>query len=319
MQVIRLLVLGTLVSGVACSENARAGNGILHRIFCGRPKCCTQPCMPRPSCTAQVATPCNVHQAAGGQGVDADASHVEVDGDAANPVDDKGPDFVALAKQLTEAKTVTMSVMPFMSITTKDESKTWIQPMSRSELAFMAPHHYRDTRYARGRVSMVQIVDAKKNQTLMLQVAAKKAMKPAQPINVYDTSEANPLAAVGKMLAEKEPEFVESRDLQDRSIEVYRYIREPRKTSLDLWIDSKTGALFAVSDPGSDHMDLSTRLRAADAPPRREHGKRRMAGMLRRDIQLDPKLDEELFSLEVPEGYELVEAPQLPGGPINPQ
>ena len=64
---------------------------------------------------------------------------------------------------------------------------------------------------------------------------------------------------------------------------------------------------------------MSQLIRAANAPARRERGKGRMAGLVRRDIRINEPLDAELFTLEVPEGYEVMEAPALPGGPINPQ
>ena len=166
---------------------------------------------------------------------------------------------------------------------------------------------------------MVQIVDAKNDQSLMLQVPVKKAIRMDSTINVYGTEEPNPLAALGRMFAEKPPDFIKTREVNGRSVDVYRYIREPRKTTLDVWIDSKSGSLFAISDPGSDQLDISQLIRAADAPARRERGRGQRAGVVRSDIRINEPLDAELFILDVPEGYELMEAPALPGGPINPQ
>jgi hypothetical protein len=233
--------------------------------------------------------------------------------------DDDGVDFSTIAEQLAQAETITMTVTPYLSHSTRDGSRTWIQSMGRSELAFRAPHFYRDTRFRRGVPFMVQIVDAKNEQSLMLQIPVKKAIQMDSAINVYGTEEPNPLAALGRMFAEQPPKFIETREVDGRSVEVYRYIREPRKTTLDVWIDSKSGSLFAISDPGSDQLDLSQLIRVVDAPPRRERGRGRMAGFVRSDIQINEPLDAELFTQEVPEGYELMEAPALPGGPINPQ
>ena len=143
-----------------------------------------------------------------------------------------------------------------------------------------------------------------------------KAIKMDSTISVYGTDEANPLAALGRMFAEKPPEFIGTREINGRSVEVYRYVREPRRTMLDVWIDSRSGSLFAIRDPGSDQLDMSQLIRAADAPARRERGRGRMAGAVRSDIRINEPLNGELFKLEVPESYQWIKAPALPGGPL---
>ena len=67
--------------------------------------------------------------------------------------------------------------------------------------------------------------------TVTARVAVKKAIKMDSTINVYGTEEPNPLAALGRMFAEKPPRFIEAREVNGRSVEVYRYIREPRNTT----------------------------------------------------------------------------------------
>ena len=305
-----LLVLS--VTYIASAAHVYAGHGILSRLFRGRqvctaPRSCVQPCLQKDANCVPI-----VEHAVPSE------EHVVHESDSVS-TDEESVDFPAIAEQLVQAETVTMTVTPYMSFSTRDETRTWIQSMGRSQLAFRTPHFYRDTRFRRGLPFMVQIVDAKSEQSLMLQVPVKKAIKMDSAINVYGTDEPNPLAALGRMFAEKPPEFIETREVNGRSVDVYRYIREPRKTTLDIWIDSKSGSLFAISDPGSDQLDISKVTRAADAPAGRDRGRGQRAGVVRSDIRINEPLDAELFSLEVPKGYELMEARALPGGPINPQ
>ena len=224
---IRVLVV-FFVSYIASAAHVYAGHGILYRLFRGRqvctaPRSCVQPCVH--PCLQRDANCVPIVEHA----VPSD-EHVVHESDSVS-TDEESVDFSAIAEQLAQAETITMTVTAYMSFSTRDDSRTWIQSMGRSELAFRAPHFYRDTRFRRGVPFMVQIVDAKNEQSLMLQVPVKKAIKMDSAINVYGTEEPNPLAALGRMFAEKPPRFIEAREVNGRSVEVYRYIREPRNTT----------------------------------------------------------------------------------------
>ena len=299
----RAFIAVFLFSNITFSSHVCAQQGILRCLLRGRP-ICIQPCE-RPNSLC-VATP-DVAFIEGNASVEGDAKgNVEVN-------------FEAIAKEVAQAKTIAMTVTPYMSFTNKDESRIWIQPLDPSELAFRAPHAYRDTRLRGGVPFMVQIVDAKNKESLTLRVREKKAFRTHPTVNIYGTEEANPLATLGRMLAEKTPLFVETREIDGRTVEVYRFQREQRNKTLDIWIDADSKKLYAISDPGGDQLDMSLVIDATEARPRRQRGKGRMAGIIRHQIRIDEPLDADSFSLEVPGGYELMEAPQLPGGPINPQ
>jgi outer membrane lipoprotein-sorting protein len=223
--------------------------------------------------------------------------------------------FAQIASAINQSKTVTWTAIGYMSWTSKDGKRTWLQAESRTEMAYQAPNLYRDTRYDRkGNVLFVQIVDATNNKTLQLDMKSKQAMWMDQPINVYGPG--HPLAGLVKILDGDQLDFIGQREIDRVKVDVYRHLRKPNQTSMDIWLDANTKCLAGISIPGTDKLDPTAVAEVDDVPPRRERGSGRMAGFIRSDIVLDAPLNEQLFSMVPPEGFELVEAPPRPGANV---
>ncbi|MEM8671373.1 MAG: hypothetical protein AAGG48_27885 [Planctomycetota bacterium] len=283
--------------------HADAFNGLRFRIFGCRAKtrCCCPPTVAVP-CVASPSAPVVASPVPESSGIESD--------------DSKQVDFAAIADQIKAAKSISFTVTPYMSFTSKDGERTWLEARARSELIFQAPHYYRDTKYdPRGNVMLVQLVDSENQRFLTLNMQMKTVLPMKQAINVYDPREPNPLGPFVKSLVENPPEWVEKRDVDGTSIDVFRYTRKPRGTTMDIWVDRKKNELVAISQPGSDQLDLSQVLSTKDAPGRRERGRGKMAGMVRSEIKINPDYDPALFSFEVPDGFEERDASGLPGGP----
>ena len=223
--------------------------------------------------------------------------------------------FAQIVAAIEQSTTVTYTVTAYTRWTSKDGQRTWLQAMNRSELAYQAPSFYRDTRYdGKGNVSLVQIVDATTNKTLHLDMNSKRAMWMDAPFNVY--GEGHPLGGIAKVLENDDLKHIGPRETGDASVDVYRLIRKPNQTSFDLWIDASARRVVRISDPGADRLDLADVLEGDDLPKRKDRGRGRMAGFVRSDIAIDPPLAKELFSMVPPEGFELVDAPPMPGAVI---
>ncbi|MCG8651815.1 MAG: hypothetical protein MI861_18390 [Pirellulales bacterium] len=167
-------------------------------------------------------------------------------------------------------------------------------------MMYRAPSHYRDVRYdEKGNVRSVEIVDTSSKKTLRIDMLEKKAYWLHSPTNVYGP--VSPTSSFAGLVERVPKPAIGQRHLNGTTVDVYRYAG---KQSMDLWIDPESGRLVGTSNPGGDQFDPN-----ADIP---EDGPTLTSGRIQSEIVYGTSVDDELFELKVPEGFETVEAPDRP-------
>ncbi len=212
------------------------------------------------------------------------------------------------AQKIKNSKTLSWTVTIYERSTSRDGQRSWLRAI-RSNMDHRAPDRYRDTRYdAEGNITSVEIVDIGDHESLRIDMGSKTALYLNQPTNVYGLG--GPLEMLARLVEKKPDKPVAERIVNDEMADVHRF------RSMDVWINQKTGQVVGLSIPGADRFDPTT-VPDRDNPPEKTMSRKRMLGQIRSDIVYNPPLDEALFSMVPPEGFDLVEAP--PGPAINLQ
>lgn len=204
---------------------------------------------------------------------------------------------------IKNAKTLSWTVTFYERNTSKDGQRSWLRA-GRSTMDYRAPDHYRDTRYDdEGNITLVEIVDIGDHETLRIDMESKTAVYMKQPINVYGPG--GPLAMLARFVEKKPAEPVGERMVNEEMADVYRF------RQMDVWINQKSGLVVGMSMPAADRFDPTTDP-DRDNPPEKKVSMKRMVGQIRSDIVYDAPLDDALFSMVLPEGFEVVDAPPRP-------
>jgi hypothetical protein len=126
-----------------------------------------------------------------------------------------------------------------------------------------------------------------------------------RPINVYGPG--SPLKMLAN-LVRKVPEKPEGqRMVGGCKADVFR------GNGIDIWLDTRSKRLVGISIPGADRFNPSPA--DADKAVARPGGGR-PAGQIRSDIIYGSAVDKALFDMTPPEGFTIVRAEPLPGGPL---
>ena len=209
-----------------------------------------------------------------------------------------------VADAINDVETQTWTTTVWSRALSPDAKRSWLQ-ISRIDFAFKTPGLNRSTRYSRnGKVRSVEIVDTSTPQTLRLDMKSKQAVANARSPNQYGPGA--PLAWVASVLRSPETKFIGQRKIGDVTVDVFRGWRgeNDARNSLDVWLDPDTDRLVGVSEPGADQFDPTTDP-DRDFPAEKKASMGMMMGMIISPIELNAPIESELFSLDVPDGFEL--------------
>jgi outer membrane lipoprotein-sorting protein len=186
-----------------------------------------------------------------------------------------GKVYAQVIEQLHNAKTLTFSIITMTGQET--------MPTVRMDIAFKEPGYLR-TATADGYITVVQATqDNVKGISL---VPGTKSYVVFEMAHVPDKQENDPWASVDKLraLPAQADEALGGKEIDGRMLEGYR-VHQPDATTT-VWIDPKTGDLVRAE------------LEFANAPG---------MSMILSDFRVDVPLDDALFSLMPPEGYQPVQ------------
>jgi len=189
--------------------------------------------------------------------------------------DGAGKVYGRMADQLHRARTLTYSLITTTGVET--------MPTVRLDVAFKEPGYFR-TATADGYITVVDAThDVVKGISL---VPGTKSYVVFQMDHVADDPGKDPWATVEKLraLPAQADEALGRRDIDGRTLDGFR-VRDT-DTTITVWIDPKTGDLVRAE------------LEFANAPG---------MNMILSDVRVDAPLDDGLFSLTAPEGYEPVQ------------
>jgi len=229
-----------------------------------------------------------------------------------------GPEQTSLAQAIKAvesaqtADTATWTRTGYSRESSKDGKETWLRS-DRTTVAYKRPGHYREIGYdEQGIIRSVRIIDLEQNKALYLNMKDKKAGWDSQPNKMGQYGFSGPMAAASpaNLLDKKDIQLVGERKVGDGAANVFRFHANGNHVSVDLWIDKLSKQLLGYSVPGSDVFDPET-MPDRNNPP----GKVYMGtplGFIEDQIVINPKLDDELFSMTVPEGFEVIAAKPAP-------
>jgi hypothetical protein len=235
--------------------------------------------------------------------------------------------LVQAAEQLRQARTVAWTEVFYANVTSKDEKTTWVET-TRRKFIWKAPGRQRTTHLdAQGRVYRIEIEDHTKGVRLVLDPGKKKARLtyPGVPLERTGQFASDFVTAMSQWLTEAENGWTmgEPKPLGKKNIDgrettgyrvggelVYGYQTRPDGRtvpwSADLWVDAKTKQLVLVHNPGVDVYDPEK-----DPARHNRPGEGRSItwamGSVYHDIVSDEELDDSLFSLDPPSGYDVTE------------
>jgi len=215
--------------------------------------------------------------------------------------------FAEAIRAINEAKTITWTETSYTRFHGKDGKRTWLET-SQTKYAYRHPGLYRTTFFDEaGNVREVEIRDSRSGKTLWLDMR-RKSCSHASPIQSMYAPQ-NPFGWVAEFLETEPLESIGRRTVDGKTVNVFRY-RPSRKgrDSFDIWIDVRTKRPVRFYTPAADDFDPAT-MTDRDNPAENTWSKSEHLGILRDNMVFDSPLDVELFSLAVPEGFELVQAP----------
>ena len=228
-----------------------------------------------------------------------------------------GATFEFIANQIENAPTITWTSIEYLHATSRDGKATWLVKnpsfytyrspgLTRSVLRDVwrgggADQSYED----------VTITDAVRGRCIELYPEKKRATITDRDPMPASHFKGEPFGRLLKILRDGNLEWVERRTLSTGNVvnifrSTVRDENNDRYRSQDFWIDANSKQLVAINFNGPDGEfynpekdPIGNNPVGKDPDPR---GWSTMGTMLR-DIVLDAKVDDSLFSLEVPEGY----------------
>ena len=222
-------------------------------------------------------------------------------------LDGEKESFAQAVKAAKGAQTLTETRSSYERLHSTDGQRSWLR-IQRTNVAFQRPGLYRETGFdEHGNLNTVEIADLEKKKFLFLDMKSKKATWRNKP--TFDYGPDGPIFSSTKLLDLKDIQLVGQRKVGDANANVFRW-RGSAPGSADFWVDAKSKQLLGYSSPSAAVFDPST---AADrnnlAEKTFSHGQ--IAGSITDNIVVDAKLDDDLFNMKVPEGFEvIVEAPR---------
>jgi hypothetical protein len=222
-----------------------------------------------------------------------------------------GATFEFIANQIENAPTITWTGIDYLHATSRDGKATWLvkRPMfytyrspglSVARCGWGGPAH-----------EVVTIEDGVRGRSIWLYPEEKRATiidRGPMPASHFKNA---PFGQDLKILREGNLEWVERRTLSTGNVvnifrSTLRDENNDRYRSQDFWIDAKSKRLVAINFNGPDGNfynpekdPIRNNPVGKDPDPRRWS----LMGTMLRDIVLDAKVDDSLFSLTAPEGY----------------
>lgn len=210
--------------------------------------------------------------------------------------------FAEVTRQLNEADSLTWTRTTVERFYSEDGNRTWLRTR-KSTWEYKHPGRYRRTQHDEdGSVTRVTIIDRRRGESLRLDMKSKKTLRP--PSVEIEPGARRPFEWVSEMLRSEPMEFVGRETINEREVNVVRFPHATR--SRDIWIDPKSKQFVGWTDPGADQIDLLN-LPDKDNPPEEKFSKGTMLGGFTNNIKYDAVLDDGLFSVAPPDGFEVVE------------
>ena len=223
-----------------------------------------------------------------------------------NQQNDSGKAFAQMVEQIQKAQTITWKITFYNHFTSKDGRRTWVESETR-EMAYKAPGLYWEAYHPTGRggVEHTCITDAVNLKSLVLVPGEKRASLRELAVSTY--SARGPFGIVEQM-NNPDLEWVGKRTTPNGEVNVFRRaFKQPSDKedwSYDFWIDAKTKQLVGFQIPGADLYDPETDPARLN-PSEEEWSVGRPACSVTHDINFHADLDDSLFSLEPPPGYDV--------------
>jgi hypothetical protein len=214
--------------------------------------------------------------------------------------------FAQTLDQIQKAKAVTWNLTYYERITSKDKKRTWLRPDTR-QWSYESPGLYREVKLdEKGQIKWVTITDARCKQQVQLTLRPGEKKAFLCELAIEERDPLGPFEWVKKELQDANLQFVETRKTARGAVSVFRHSMRDnangRDWSYDFWIAQETKQLVEVRIPGSDIFNPETEP-DRNNPPEKRWSTGTAPGYIERDIVLDAKLDDSLFSLEPPRGY----------------
>jgi outer membrane lipoprotein-sorting protein len=215
--------------------------------------------------------------------------------------------FAQAITAVESAQTVTWKTTVYSRAASKDGKQTWLMA-DRMVFAYKSPGHYRATWYDHdGKTEAIEIVDQENKKFLYLNIKSKRATWKNQLLNLYGSDGPMSALASGKILEHKDVALVGQRKVGDTTANVFRFHLRGDGSSFDVWVDANTKQLLGYSSPGADVFDPDT-MADRNNPPGKFF-RATILGGITDNIVVDAKLDDKLFDMTIPEGFEVVIEP----------
>lgn len=219
--------------------------------------------------------------------------------------------FADVVAQIKKAKTIQWKETYLSEAIGKDQRSKWLETLVVHR-AFKAPGLYWSVSYdKRGNKLGVLVSDNVNLKEFWIDYNDKQAGIRAIVVafeNVEDPFDWVTNQPDGKF------RFVETKKVDGRAVNVFRHIKKDvemkfrdelatRDRSYDYWLDAKSKELVRVQSPGEDFFDPESDPILLESP-QKEWSKKIPLAIVRHDIVFNVELDDELFSMRPPEGFE---------------
>jgi len=227
-----------------------------------------------------------------------------------------GATFESIANQIENAPTITWTSIDYLHATSRDGKATWLVK-NPTFYTYRSPGLSRAVLRDGWRAGatqsyeIVMIEDGVRGRSIELYPEKKRAtITDRDPMPASHFKDA-PFGQFLKILREGNLEWVERLTLSTGNVvnifrSTVRDENNDRYRSQDFWIDAKSKRLVAINFNGSDgNFYNPEKDPIGNNPVGKDPDPRRWSpmGTMLRDIVLDAKVDDSLFSLKAPEGY----------------
>jgi hypothetical protein len=212
--------------------------------------------------------------------------------------------FADAVKQIRNAQSATWTTVFVTQAWNRDKSKTWLQKNVWKSYYKKPGRHRTERLDGHGAIESIEIDDPVSGKRLELSPKAKRARTiNRSPLPAEEQgSLSDPLTRLkGKL--DGDSVSLGKKQLDGREVVGFRVLHGKSRpdSSVDLWVDAKSGQLIYVLLPGAHKFDPETDP-IRNNPPDKVHSSRSVA-LIMRDIAFDVKLDDSLFSFEPPQQF----------------
>lgn len=223
-----------------------------------------------------------------------------------------GPAFAQAIERMQTAKSIVWTHDFYLRATSTDGKRNWLHKMS-SRRYFQPPGRYRiENLNGKGKVLGIEVRDLESGQALVLNPRTKRAKIIEIDVQLGDTG---PLNWILESMRENPLEMLEARKSRDGDVNVFRRVVSGAAGSedrfLDYWIDPKTKQLVEFRN-GIDQPIAPETDPDRNTPGEKQWKGARAIGSIESEFEIDKELSQDLFSIEVPDGYELEVTEQTP-------